>query len=605
MTLEFELPLFSLIFSILLIFTYFSKPTIGLKENKCFEVILIASALEILIDTYIHFICALNDFSVIVSNYYSLFNILNKILVLLFIIIFSSLLCYTLIISYDKVRKNPRKVVIGLNIVFIISFIILIFTKITLIEVGSVTNVKGTTTTFGYMMVAIMLVMSLIVALKNIKKMDKRYFPIFFIIALLGILYLVTIVLPGLIIYDIVLILLCYTMYFTIENPDLQMLNEFRSAKKYADDLNNQKSEFLFQMTNEIKEPIRTINRVTKRMMMENDITILKQDINEIKYSSSNLLELVNKVLDINSLETRKVMIRESGYSTAKLFAEINAQTKLKLKKSSVDFRFKYDDSTPKELYGDVLRLKQIIVTLIDNAIKYTKEGFIELSVNFVIKFDICRLIITVEDSGIGMMQEQIEHLFDKKENEIANIEEKNLNLKSIKTLLDLIGGTIITKSEKNHGTKFTLILDQRIVNHKENKTAELAKKIDDLNEKKVKILLVIDNPSLENKLKRLSKHYSMDIITVFGGQSCLEKIRNREAFDLIIIEDELKKLSSVATLVKLKQIEGVQTPVILLTHKAGIIEKENYIKKGFTAVYALPITKDFIKEIDSYVVKK
>lgn len=96
-----------------------------------------------------------------------------------------------------------------------------------------------------------------------------------------------------------------------------------------------------------------------------------------------------------------------------------------------------------------------------------------------------------------------------------------------------------------------------------------------------------------------------MDIITVFGGQSCLEKIRNKEVFDLIIIEDELKKLSSEATLVKLKQIEGVQTPVILLTHKVGIIEKENYIKQGFTAVHALPITKDFIKEINNYVVKK
>ncbi len=602
MSLEFELPLFSFIFILILIFVYFSKPKIGLKENKCFEIILIASVIEILLDTIIHFICALHDFSIIVQTYYPLLNFLNKVLIILFIIIFLSLLCYTLIISYEEIRKNTKKIIIGCLVILGFSMFLLLFTNVTLIEVGNVTNVKGSTTAFGYLMVAIMLISSLLIALKNIKKIDQRYFPIFCIIFLLGFLYVITIIFPGIIIYDIVLSLLCYIMYFTIENPDLQMLNEFRQAKKYADNLNMQKAEFLFDMASEIKEPIRTINLISKKTVMENDIDIIKKNVNEIKYSSNNLLELVNKVLDISNIEFRKVSVRESKYNIDYLFKEIDSQMNIKLKDSVVNFHLKYDNSIPKELYGDSIRIRQIINTLLENSIKYTKEGFIELNVNFVVKYDICRLIITVEDSGIGIRQEKIEHLFEKQEEEIVNIENSKMNLRLVKTLLDLIGGTIAINSELNHGTKFTLVIDQKIVQEKKSKTIEIAEKYEQLYEKKRKILLVVKDNNLEVKFKKVLKKENIDVSTVIGGQACLEQVRNGNVFDLIIIEDELEKLSSEATLLKLKQIEGFQVPVVLLTRKVGILSKKEYMEKGFTDVYIVPLSKGNIKEIiDDY----
>jgi len=387
-------------------------------------------------------------------------------------------------------------------------------------------------------------------------------------------------------------------MYFTIENPDLQMLREFHKAREYADNLNTEKSEFLFNMASEIKTPISIINRISKNVLMQDDVDLIKENINKIKYSSNNLLELVDKVLDINSIEKRKVSVIESKYNTNNLFKGIISQTELKLKNSLVSFRINYDKSLPQYLYGDSVRLRQIINTILENSIKYTKEGFIELSVNSIIKHDICRLIITIEDSGIGMKSEVVEHLFDKDLNKIDEIDNTKMNLRLVKTLLDLIGGTIMVNSEINRGTKFTIILEQEMANSKQNKVLEDALKYEEMYLNNKKIMCVINDENLSKKINNIFKKYPFEIEIINLGQSCLEKIRNGNKYDLILMEDNLPKLSSENTLIKLKSITGFKTPVVLLTKIKDINEREEKLKLGFIETIILPLKKEQIEEL-------
>ena len=314
MSLEFEIPLVSLIFILILNIVYFSKKRADLEENKPYKVILISSLIVATIDTVIHIICSANTFESIVNNYYTLLNYLNKILSVLFSVIFSSLFFYTLLITYDKVRKNPKKISTILIIANIVFSVIMLFTNIELVDAKVATNVTGATTMLGYAMVAIMLTCSLLVALTNIKKLDKRYLPIFIVFLLLVILYFFSLLIPGMIIYDLILALMCYIMYFTIENPDMKMLDEVHKAKVISDNANEEKTLFLYNMTNEIRAITKDIDKETDNILDETDnkkidVEEINNSARNIKGSTAKFTTMTNEILDISSIDSASVRI--------------------------------------------------------------------------------------------------------------------------------------------------------------------------------------------------------------------------------------------------------------------------------------------------------
>jgi len=510
---------------------------------------------------------------------------------------------YVIMHPLDKLKnikkefKNMRTIMYMCMSVFIVGIIVL---PIEYSFDGKNIFTYGMSANMTYIGATIYWVLWMFYILKNFNKVmnKKSLTPIVILMVCMPLILILQKTNPTLLLTTFLEGFATMVMYFTIENPDLQMLREFHKAREYANNLNTEKSEFLFNMAGEIKTPISVINRISKEVLMQDDINVIKSKVNDIKYSSNNLLELVNKVLDINSLEKRKVSVRESKYNTTNLFKGIESQTELKLNNNLVEFRTNYDKSIPNELYGDSVRIRQIVNTLLENAIKYTKEGFIELSVNSIIKHDLCRLIITIEDSGIGMKSEVVEHLFDKDLNKIDEIDNPKMDLGLVKTLLDLIGGTIIVNSEINRGTKFTIVLDQKIVNTKQNKVLEDALKYEEMYLNNKKIMLVINDEDLSKKINKLFKKYPFEIETVNLGQSCLEKIRNGNKYDLILMEDNLPKLSSGDTLMKLKSITGFKTKVILLTKIKDINEREEKLKLGFTETIVLPLKKDQIKDL-------
>ncbi len=581
MSLEFEIPLVSLIFILILNIVYFSKKRADLEENKPYKVILISSLIVATIDTVIHIICSANTFESIVNNYYTLLNYLNKILSALFSVIFSSLFFYTLLITYDKVRKNPKKISTILIIANIVFSVIMLFTNIELVDAKVATNVTGATTMLGYAMVAIMLTCSLLVALTNIKKLDKRYLPIFIVFLLLVILYFFSLLIPGMIIYDLILALMCYIMYFTIENPDMKMLDEVHKAKVISDNANEEKTLFLYNMTNEIRGITKDIDRETDNILDETDnkkidIEEINNSARNIKGSTAKFTTMTNEILDISSIDSASVRIYNEKYNIKRLLKELVGIYKPKAQNKNLDFRVSIASDIPEYLYGDGINLKKVLTIILDNSIKYTNNGYIEFNINTIIKGDIVRLIISVEDSGIGMKAEDINKIFTKKQEREDN-HNLNNNLYNAKRLITLMNGTIVPSSSYGSGTTMKIILDQKY-----DTIDTDINKYDNIYDKK-KILLIDDSPSSEKLFNKILSGTNIELTSVKLGKEGLEKIRNKEKYDLILLDEELEPQNGHIIMRKLLEIRNFNTKVILLTKDNKYDYDDSYLQEGFT----------------------
>ena len=581
MSLEFEIPLVSLIFILILNIVYFSKKRADLEENKPYKVILISSLIVAAIDTVIHIICSANTFESIVNNYYTLLNYLNKILSSLFSVIFSNLFFYTLLITYDKVRKNPKKISTILIIANIVFSVIMLFTNIKLVDAKVATNVTGATTMLGYAMVAIMLTGSLLVALTNIKKLDKRYLPIFIVFLLLVILYFFSLLIPGMIIYDLILALMCYIMYFTIENPDMKMLDEVHKAKVISDNANEEKTLFLYNMTNEIRGITKDIDKETDNILDETDnkkidVEEINNSARNIKGSTAKFTTMTNEILDISSIDSASVRIYNEKYNIKRLLKELVGIYKPKAQNKNLDFRVSIASDIPEYLYGDSINLKKVLTIILDNSIKYTNNGYIEFNINTIIKGDIVRLIISVEDSGIGMKAEDINKIFTKKQEREDN-HNLNNNLYNAKRLITLMNGTIVPSSSYGSGTTIKIILDQKY-----DTIDTDINKYDNIYDKK-KVLLIDDSPSSEKLFNKILSGTNIELTSVKLGKEGLERIRSKEKYDLILLDEELEPQNGHIIMRKLLEIRNFNTKVILLTKDNKYDYDDSYLQEGFT----------------------
>ncbi len=581
MSLEFEIPLVSLIFILILNIVYFSKKRADLEENKPYKVILISSLIVAAIDTVIHIICSANTFESIVNNYYTLLNYLNKILSSLFSVIFSNLFFYTLLITYDKIRKNPKKISTILIIANIVFSVIMLFTNIKLVDAKVATNVTGATTMLGYVMVAIMLTGSLLVALTNIKKLDKRYLPIFIVFLLLVILYFFSLLIPGMIIYDLILALMCYIMYFTIENPDMKMLDEVHKAKVISDNANEEKTLFLYNMTNEIRGITKDIDKETDNILDETDnkkidVEEINNSARNIKGSTAKFTTMTNEILDISSIDSASVKIYNEKYNIKRLLKELVGIYKPKAQNKNLDFRVSIDSDIPEYLYGDGINLKKVLTIILDNSIKYTNNGYIEFNINTIIKGDIVRLIISVEDSGIGMKAEDINKIFTKKQEREDN-HNLNNNLYNAKRLITLMNGTIVPSSSYGSGTTIKIILDQKY-----DTIDTDINKYDNIYDKK-KVLLIDDSPSSEKLFNKILSGTNIELTSVKLGKEGLERIRSKEKYDLILLDEELEPQNGHIIMRKLLEIRNFNTKVILLTKDNKYDYDDSYLQEEFT----------------------
>ena len=287
----------------------------------------------------------------------------------------------------------------------------------------------------------------------------------------------------------------------------------------------------------------------------------------------------------IDNLNIKKLITK---YNIKILLKEIIIKNENRFNEKNISFRYNIDNNIPDSLYGDSLNLKQVLNIILDNSYKYTEKGFVELTVNSILKHDIIRLIIKIEDSGIGIKAEDIDKCFNNNSN-------KEKNLYKAKKIINLLGGNLLITSEYKKGTIVTIILDQKI---------NISKKNDNYNKylDAKKILLVDDTASSIKLITKLLTKYNININTVNLGKIALDKIREGEKYDLIILDEEMPYLNGEKVMRKLKSIKNFNIPVILFTKNKNILFEEKYKKIGFTDYILKPIDKnDLIEKINKY----
>ena len=588
----------SLFYIFLLIVVYFSKKRLKSVENRLYILLAITNFLGLFLDIFSVFTIRNMNTHPILNFYISKFYLIY---LLTWITLFT---IYIFIISTKnksnaKTKEDITKIFTIFSIIYSLLVIAIIVLPLYYFNENNVVYSYGPSASLLYIVSGIYMIIWIICMISNLKNIkSKKYFPIFAYMIIGIVVIYIQMNNPGLLLMSSMETFVTFLMYFTIENPDLKIIEELNIARDQADKANNAKSEFLSNMSHEIRTPLNAIVGFSQALEEENLPDEAKDEVKDIIMASQSLLEIVNGILDISKIEANKLEIVNAEYDFNKVLEELVALTRARMGDKPLQFKTSFDPTIPTVLYGDHTRIKQIILNLLTNAVKYTKEGYINFKVDSVIKEDVCRLIISVEDSGIGIKEENINKLFSKFERfdleKNITIEGTGLGLAITKKLVDLMNGKIVVQSTYGEGSRFTVAIDQKIV-----KTPTIT--IKDQNEQKEvkafdvsgKRILVVDDNKLNLKVAaRLLKEYNVEIETIDSGFECIEKIKAGQTYDLILMDDMMPKMTGTETIAKLKQIEGYNIPTIALTANAISGMKEKYMKAGFDGYLSKPIDK-------------
>ena len=456
---------------------------------------------------------------------------------------------------------------------------------------------SGMAVNFTYLIAVLAVIVIIINSIINIKKLsNKKYIPMFVFLVLGGISLFLQIKYPELFLVSPLEVLVTIVMYFTIENPDMKVIEEIHRAKEISDNANEEKTMFLYNMTNEIRNITKDIDYSADDILDETsnkkvDVEVINDAAREIKGSTAKFTTITNEILDVSNMDGASIRVYDEKYNIKLILKSLINTYKKRCDDKNIVFRSNINSDMPEFLYGDSVGLKQVLDIILDNSVKYTSSGYIEFNVNAIIKNNIARLIITIEDSGVGISPDEMDSIFYKRKEEIDGSNMKS-NLFTARKLITLMGGTIIPNSTYGKGTNMKIILDQKLVIDN-NKLDEYEKRID-----KKDILYVGSNGKLIN---RLFKNKEVDLEIIELGKEALDKIRGNKRYDLILLDEEIKCLSGIVIMKKLLMIKSFNTKVILLTGNNEY--KDSYKEYGFSDVILKPIDEEIFNNIiDKYL---
>lgn len=586
MQIRITLLIVSFIYTMLTSIVYFSKNRINNSENAVYEKLLSITPIGLLLEIgcNVTAIYKMNDLvSSIISRLYLIFILVWLTTFILYILTITKYKGDKL--TEYKNSKIRKSIIIG----SIFSILLLIFLPIDFVLEKNSAYLGGMGIVFLLAITFLLIILDFILFIKYFKNMTFREkVPMLLLLLLIGGLLLVNNIAPEIQIISSSFALITVIMYFTIENPDKKLLEEIHMSKKIADAANEDKSMLIYNMMNEVKSIASDINKSSEVILNSNNLEENRFFAREIISSNNKLYSMANNIYNIDVIDDINVKTVKNKYNIKLLLKGVISKNRELFEDKDISFRFNIDSNLPNTLYGDSINLKNVLNTIIGNSYKYTDKGYVELSVNAIFKKDIVRLIIKIEDSGIGIKAEDLEKCLNK------NTKDQN-SLYGARKTINIMGGNLLISSEYNKGTIVTIILDQKIyTNNKDNYDNYVNNK---------KILIIDDNNSSIKLISKILDKHNILYDSSNLGKEALDRIRKGDKYDLILLDEDMPYMNGISVMNKLNKIKGFDTKVILLTKNSNIIYDDIYKDSGFCDYIIKPIDKDdLMNKINKYL---
>ena len=569
----------SLFYSIMLVIIYFNRDKVNTSETKIYSYMIISNFLTVVTAIICYGTISINEKIPAINNFVS------KTLLLLYITWSILFTVYIYVISRkdDKSIKSIKKSTkyVYLILSYIIFALIIYYLPLYYHNENKIIYSYGPSANFVYVITAILMLYWIFLIFKNYQILkSKKCIPIVLFIVFCIIVVIIQKLHPGLLLITFLETFITVIMYFTIENPDVKLLTEVYKSKEISDSANDEKNLFIYNMTQEIREITKKVNNEIDYILNSDSITDNKEAARKIKEYTNNFKIVTNDILDVDI--TNDIKIYNNKYNIKNLFKEIINIYSNKIENKGLSFNINIEYSLPEFLYGDKINFKELLNNVLDYALSETLHGYIELNVNTIIKNDVCRLMISVEDSSTN--------------NNINTITKDNKELYKSYKLAILLNGTMSVLSNPNKNT-FKIILDQKI--YEEDNIVNKYSNV--FNNKKI---LIVDNVDTTYKIiEKLLKDTNIQLDLSLTSKDCLNKVRSKEHYDLIFLEENMNIISSTELIKKLRNERNFNTPIILLTKNNDVEYNNEYKKIGYNYYLLKPIKKENLSDIlDEYI---
>ena len=599
------LQILSLCYLLLLLSVFTKKRKEKSLENKNFEVFSILTFMVLLFDGVKNYLLFFQD----------KYELLNMIICKGFLV--STIIWSTWLIIYISSLKKEFKTLKELfksNVFYIILIIIsLILCGVSIYLKPNyfvdsdklIAYQNGKDLYFTYI---VNIVYSGLLVIYMIYKKEKLDFSKKIIVFLFAFLSLIGIIIswvnPSVSINSSIMGLVIALIYFTMENPDLKIINELEKDKEEANEASKAKTDFLSNMSHDIRTPMNAIIGFSESLLTENMPVNQKNEVQSIYDAASTLLGIINNILDVSRIESGKEEKKETTYEMRKIIMQLSSVITAKLDQNKVKLNINISSDVPKFMIGDELKIYQILMNILSNAAKYTDEGHIDFNITSENVGDMATVKFSVADTGIGIKESDYDKLFVKfsrihNQENYNEVEGTGLGLVITKKLVELLGGTISFTSKYKVGTTFTVVLPQKIdFNAIEKEEVNTQTKVSTTNvhfDGSLYDILIVDDNILNLKVaQRILSDYKFNITCLQSGAEAIEKIKGGARYDLIFLDHMMPLMDGIQTLKTLKNLEGVKVPpVIALTANAMVGMKEFYLKEGFDGYISKPINRE------------
>lgn len=575
----------SLVYSIVLNVVYFRKNHLQTQETKYYSILIVFNLFALIFELICGILGHVLPDSSVVSIIFTKVFMTYLTVFSCFISLYINMICFNDKPKIFNVIKYSLLSILVIGIIFILYLPITTYT-------GYAT---GQSVNFVYAIGTIFIALGLIPIFIRYKHVDLRK-TIPFIFFMLGnvIVAIIQKYNPEITITTSVECLVMFVMYFTIENPDVKMIEELTKARNLSEQSANEKNEFLSVVTDDIQEKLNRVEKIYNDMSKLNPSEVMQKDLDDLKAIVDNARVKIRNSIDVSQMDSMYLNTINTKYNIRLLLNSIYSMTKATVS-DKVDFRLVINDNIPQELYGDSIKLKQVINTLLSNSIRFTNSGYIELRANCIIKNDVCRLIISVEDSGKGIniykQNEILSNHDDLTKEEINKIDDKDLNLKMVRKIINIIGGAFSIDNNKGNGTIVTIYVDQKIADDKSN----YEKKLDEYSEnilKLKKVALISSDLNDIKVIKSICKKKEYEFEYYDMTKKCLDDVRADKHFDIIVIDENMDKIDARSFLSKVKEVKSFDGKVFIITNNKDLKSKKEMLDLGFKSILIRPLNK-------------